>query len=182
MAGRSVLSVLLAAPRIQLPWFMQPTHHGFRSGPCWPRMFQRNRGPNVDLSWPRAGHPKQLFTLLDSCVSSLRRGHGNLLCIIPSLPDDPRRDPPTSAQPHVTVGPRFAVAPPPPPGGAVGRGGAPPLRLILSLSVRAAPSWPRPTLLTGAPPPPAPRGRPPPLGWCHKSFQGYSSHEKLAAP
>ena len=182
MAGRSVLSVLLAAPRIQLPWFMQPTHHGFRSGPCWPRMFQRNRGPNVDLSWPRAGHLKQLFTLLDLCVSSLRRGHGNLLCIVPSLPGDPRRDPPTSAQPHVTVGPHFAVAPPPPPGGAVGRGGAPPLRLGLSLSVRAAPSWPGPTLLTGAPPPPAPRGRPPPLGRCHTPFQGYASHEKLAAP
>ena len=31
----------------------------------------------------------KLFTLLDLCVSSLRRGHANLLCIVPSLTDDP---------------------------------------------------------------------------------------------
>ena len=31
------------------------------------------------------------FTLLDLCVSSLRRGHANLLCIVPILTDDPRR-------------------------------------------------------------------------------------------
>ena len=34
---------------------------------------------------------KKLFTLLDLCVSSLRRGHANLLCIVPILTDDPRR-------------------------------------------------------------------------------------------
>jgi hypothetical protein len=33
-----------------------------------------------------------LFTLLDLCVSSLRRGHANLLCIIPILTDDPRSE------------------------------------------------------------------------------------------
>ena len=32
------------------------------------------------------------FTLLDLCVSSLRRGHANLLCIVPVLTDDPRRE------------------------------------------------------------------------------------------
>ena len=31
-----------------------------------------------------------LDTLLDLCVSSLRRGHANLLCIVPILSDDPR--------------------------------------------------------------------------------------------
>ena len=31
-------------------------------------------------------------TLLDLCVSSLRRGHANLLCIVPILSDDPRRE------------------------------------------------------------------------------------------
>ena len=36
--------------------------------------------------------PKKLFTLLDLCVSSLRRGHANLLCIVPILTDDPRRE------------------------------------------------------------------------------------------
>ena len=35
---------------------------------------------------------KHMFTLLALCVSSLRRGHANLLCIVPSLTDDPRRE------------------------------------------------------------------------------------------
>ncbi len=33
-----------------------------------------------------------MCTLLDLCVSSLRRGHANLLCIVPILTDDPRRE------------------------------------------------------------------------------------------
>ena len=36
--------------------------------------------------------PLMLFTFLDLCVSSLRRGHANFLCIVPSLTDDPRRE------------------------------------------------------------------------------------------
>ena len=39
----------------------------------------------------RAGN-KKLCTLLDLCVSSLRRGHANLLCIVPILSDDPREE------------------------------------------------------------------------------------------
>ena len=35
---------------------------------------------------------KKFCTLLDLCVSSLRRGHANLLCIVPILTDDPRRE------------------------------------------------------------------------------------------
>ena len=35
---------------------------------------------------------EKLGTLLDLCVSSLRRGHANLLCIVPILTDDPRRE------------------------------------------------------------------------------------------
>ena len=31
-------------------------------------------------------------TLLDLCVASLRRGHANLLCVVPILTDDPRRE------------------------------------------------------------------------------------------
>ena len=34
----------------------------------------------------------KLFTLLDLCASTLRRGHANLLCIVPMLTDDPRRE------------------------------------------------------------------------------------------
>ena len=34
----------------------------------------------------------QLLTLLDLRVSSLRRGRANLLCIVPILTDDPRRE------------------------------------------------------------------------------------------
>ena len=41
---------------------------------------------------PDWGSTKELFTLLDLCVSSLRRGHANLLCIVPILTDDPRRE------------------------------------------------------------------------------------------
>ena len=37
------------------------------------------------------GRAKKLCTLLDLCVSSLRRGHANLLCIVPILTDDLRR-------------------------------------------------------------------------------------------
>ena len=43
-------------------------------------------------SWGGWGCKKKLFTLLDLCVSSLRRGHANLLCIVPILTDDPRRE------------------------------------------------------------------------------------------
>ena len=39
-----------------------------------------------------------MFTLLDVCVSSLRRGHANLPCIVPILTDDPRRKPQTYAK------------------------------------------------------------------------------------
>ena len=35
---------------------------------------------------------KKLSTLLDLCVSSLRRGHANLLCIVPILTDVPRKE------------------------------------------------------------------------------------------
>ena len=35
---------------------------------------------------------KKIDTLLDLCVSSLRRGHANLLCIVPILTDDLRRE------------------------------------------------------------------------------------------
>ena len=38
------------------------------------------------------GASKTFCTLLDLCVSSLRRGHANLLCIVPILTDDPRRE------------------------------------------------------------------------------------------
>ena len=34
----------------------------------------------------------KLFTLLDACVSSLRRGHADIICIVPSLTYDPRRE------------------------------------------------------------------------------------------
>ena len=44
-------------------------------------------GPQCDMTFK-----KKLCTLLDLCVSSLRRGHANLLCIVPILTDDPRRE------------------------------------------------------------------------------------------
>ena len=57
-------------------------------------------------SLPAPKVAKKLFTLLDLCVSSLRRGHANLLCIVPILTDDPRRES-NSPRPrfcHLTLG------------------------------------------------------------------------------
>ena len=54
-----------------------------------------HRYPRMNRSWginARLVPAKELFTLLDLCVSSLRRGHANLLCIVPILTDDPRRE------------------------------------------------------------------------------------------
>ena len=34
----------------------------------------------------------KLFTLVDLCASSLRRGHASLLCVVPVLTDAPRRE------------------------------------------------------------------------------------------
>ena len=42
---------------------------------------------------------KNLVTLLDLCVSSLRRGHANLLCIVPILSDDLRGESESSQRP-----------------------------------------------------------------------------------
>ena len=50
----------------------------------------RNRTARRDEKGVRG--EKNLVTLLDLCVSSLRRGHANLLCIVPILTDDPRRE------------------------------------------------------------------------------------------
>ena len=38
------------------------------------------------------GKASQKIDTLDFCVSSLRRGHANLVCIVPILSDDPRRE------------------------------------------------------------------------------------------
>ena len=43
-------------------------------------------------TWIQSRMSKKLVTLLDLCVSSLRRGHANLLCIIPILSGDPQRE------------------------------------------------------------------------------------------
>src|SRR6056300_326773 len=45
----------------------------------------------------------KLFTLLDLCVSSLRRGHANLFCIVPILTDDPRRESNVMAHRHARI-------------------------------------------------------------------------------
>ena len=51
----------------------------------------RGRAPyHREARNPRQQMAKKQFTLLDLCVSSLRRGHANLLCIVPILSDDPK--------------------------------------------------------------------------------------------
>jgi hypothetical protein len=61
--------------------------------PGWcPKPHKQLRG-NIGLRpTTRARNRKKIRTLLDLCVSSLRRGHANLLCIVPILSDDPRRE------------------------------------------------------------------------------------------
>ena len=66
-------------------------------------------------------HVAQEFTLLDLCVSSLRRGHANILCIVPILTDDPRRE---SISRSPFVPPREVALAGWDPGGA-GRAGVP---------------------------------------------------------
>ena len=48
-----------------------------------------------DRSSQRPGRPRRvgkLLTPLELCVSSLRRGRANLLCVAPIFTDDPRRE------------------------------------------------------------------------------------------
>ena len=81
-------------------------HHKYMEMPsCWPlrvhssRLIPPSRPARPANTFllrvycpPSRARTKQLFTLLDLCVSSLRRGHANLLCIVPILTDDPRRE------------------------------------------------------------------------------------------
>ena len=67
-----------------------------RRDPVYSTRYGRQRTISVSTrpNTPQAAikSAKKLFTLLDLCVSSLRRGHANLLCIVPILTDDPRRE------------------------------------------------------------------------------------------
>ena len=53
---------------------------------------------------------KKLGTFLDLCVSSLRRGHANLLCIIPVLSDDPRRESDSAAWQNIGIVDKLVLA------------------------------------------------------------------------
>ena len=76
---------------------------------CWFRQTSSRKSPTLEIcllhaQWSdfwsaisvtrvaEAKDVKKLGTPLDLCVSSLRRGHANLLCIVPILSDDPRRE------------------------------------------------------------------------------------------
>jgi hypothetical protein len=63
-------------------------NHACRLNNCEPHELKYTWGSSGNI-W---GANKKLFTLLDLCVSSLRRGHANLLCIVPILTDDPPRE------------------------------------------------------------------------------------------
>ena len=68
---------------------------GSAGGQLEPRNFLHMRPDQTkssNLEVAKHLEKKTLFTLLDLCVSSLRRGHANLLCIVPILFDDPRRE------------------------------------------------------------------------------------------
>jgi len=58
---------------------------------------QAHGGPQAAIGYKMA--QKKFDTILDFCVSSLRRGHANLLCIVPILTDDSRRRSDSKQQP-----------------------------------------------------------------------------------
>ena len=60
-----------------------------RSLLCCRACATRTRVPDSDTHNGKT--PKKWSYFLDLCVSSLRRGHANLLCIVPILTDDSRR-------------------------------------------------------------------------------------------
>ena len=72
---------------------------GPRPRACRPRMPTPSPFIYCFLTMIRELHPAEpafagiirFDTILDFCVSSLRRGHANLLCIVPILTDDLRR-------------------------------------------------------------------------------------------
>ena len=55
-----------------------------------------------------AGPPSA--TLLDLCVSSLRRGHANLLCIVPILSDDPQKESDSAAWQNIGIVDKLVLA------------------------------------------------------------------------
>ena len=69
------------------PWVLLISSHG--SMPSMPHL-EHTAHAFHDEDHGKASQNKN--TLLDLCVSSLRRGHANLLCIVPILTDDPRRE------------------------------------------------------------------------------------------
>ena len=74
---------------------MRAIHLDLRELSRLPSRFARTlaRSPRKRAECNRAlASAKKWYTLLDLCVSSLRRGHANLLCIVPILTDDPRRE------------------------------------------------------------------------------------------
>ena len=74
-----------------------------RRDPVHSTRYGRQRTVIAFIAWAPI---KKFFTLLDLCVSSLRRGHANLLCIVPILTDDPRRESKGSFETHVLPSPR----------------------------------------------------------------------------
>ena len=67
-----------------------------RADLCPSSRTERSRTPKSPPTFLHVG-ANIMSTLLDVCVSSLRRGHANLLCIVPILTHDPRRE---SEPPH----------------------------------------------------------------------------------
>ena len=55
------------------------------------RLYSASDPNPAPLVW-RVGWKIKMSTLLDVCVSPLRRGHANLLCVVPNSTDDPRRE------------------------------------------------------------------------------------------
>ena len=98
---------------------------GAPRAPTEPRSVAVAPLPLWTIVWPYRGaetHPRRRLPIdlasdrgqkwlyfLDLCVSSLRRGHANLLCIVPILTDDSRRRSDRTSAPVVYIHPTHAA-------------------------------------------------------------------------
>ena len=89
-------------------------HHSTNSGPVTTAhvRFGCNSVPDASVASRRIvsrenKKQKILEPFLDLCVSSLREGHANLLCIVPILTDVAEATPATSGQAHTNMNSLF---------------------------------------------------------------------------
>ena len=92
LSSGNQLVVLYSHILERLQMIMEDHPHCRKATLTWPSALPSSAVPFRSIQTLATCRFKKLFTLLDLCVSSLRGGHANLLCIVPILTDDPRRE------------------------------------------------------------------------------------------